>query len=445
MPVDPAFGPGSYPDHRSDDQRNAERAAVEAQLEGLKKMSGNSERQRTVIGRLQDRRRSRPRRVQIEPIRRDDGPDLLVAAGSVVTRHPRMDALLYKTLNADFRTTPHIVTQLDVARPANSTDTMPDVVKKLSDSGADVELNYVLPLAGHIKGGGGPEPSAGQRQFGEVWFERRRPSPVVAVLDTGISAERRADDYLAMQVDSEDIDPLDELGRPGYLDAAAGHGAFVTGIIQQVAPTTDVRIYKAVDSDGITTDTALATMMRTAVAEGATILNLSLGSETVDGKAPRAVADFVQQNPDVLVVCAAGNGGDGNAVWPAALAGTSDNVVSVAALDPGGDPAGWSTHREGVTCSAIGQGVFSTYVVGKEDGALVGDPHPDEYGENSWAVWTGTSFATPQITGAVARIMMESDIPLTPREALDVLLTQRPHVDLTREGYGIGVKILPGT
>lgn len=202
-------------------------------------------------------------------------------------------------------------------------------------------------------------------------------------------------------------------------------------------------MHRALDSDGITTDTELAARIRAAVEQGARIVNCSLGTETIDGAPPPAmldaVAELARTHPEVLLVCAAGNGANRNPVWPAAFAADFPTVVAVAALDPRGEPAGWSSHGDWVTCSAIGEGVVSTYVIGREDGPLIGDPRPDEYGPDSWATWTGTSFAAPQITGAIARICSEEDT--TPRKALAGLLARGCRVP----DYGVALRILPGT
>jgi subtilisin family serine protease len=325
---------------------------------------------------------------------------------------------------------------------------MPELVGEMIRGGADVAVEHVIPLAGHIKGAGGPEPSAYAPPFPAVVLDEKRAAPVVAVLDTGVSAETRSDGYLAMPVSEDDRDPLDAFPPDGLLDAGAGHGTFVAGIIEQVAPGTPLRVHRVIDSDGLTSEAAVAAGMRRAVREqGAQVLNLSLGSETVDDRAPyvlqQVVEDFADEHPDVLIVCAAGNNGDAEPVWPAALAARHDNVVAVAALDRHGHPARWSSHGDWVRFSAIGEGVVSTYVQGTEDGDLIDDPSPDTYGADSWAAWTGTSFATPQITGAIARIMVESDRELSPRAALDELSARG--TDLRTAGYGTGLRILPGT
>jgi subtilisin family serine protease len=53
------------------------------------------------------------------------------------------------------------------------------------------------------------------------------------------------------------------------LDFSAGHGAFVTGIIQQVAPTADIRVYRAVQSDGIGSELDIAGALLQAARDGA--------------------------------------------------------------------------------------------------------------------------------------------------------------------------------
>jgi hypothetical protein len=57
----------------------------------------------------------------------------------------------------------------------------------------------------------------------------------------------------------------------------------------------------------------------------------------------------------------------------------------------------------------------------------------------AWAVWTGTSFAAPQIAGAVARLCQERQ--MAPRAALEELLSRGKPV----KDFGVALDILPGT
>lgn len=443
MPADPAFGPADYTDYRAQRQRAAERVHVQTQIQSLQRMATDNFYQREAFGKLDGRRRRHPDRVQIEELRRPRRPDLMVAECSVVAR--AADEAARRRVDAEFGVEiPEGGTaRLDIDR--DDDPTIAAVLDRLRSRDIDAAVNYAIPLAGHIKGAGGPEPSACVRPFPAVQIPEPPGTCAVAVLDTGISAEQRTDGYLAMPVDGADIDRLDQFPPDGLLDAGAGHGAFVTGIIQQVAPTARISVHKVVDSDGVTTDAELADGLRRAAAAGATIINLSLGTETDDDTAPPALREAVRDLRDagVLVVCAAGNNAADDPVWPAALAGEFDNVVAVAALGADGEPAAWSSHGDWVTCSTIGEGVVSTYVIGTEDGQLIGDPQPDTYGPDSWACWTGTSFATPQITGALVRLMSENPQLQTPLDALREL--EKRAGGTAQAGYGWSVRILPGT
>jgi thermitase len=448
MPATRAFSPHDYSETRTPEQLRRERAEVERQVASLLRLARDEKYRHEAVERLQNRRRPLPDRLQIEEVERPGKVRLLVAADSVMARPAELDDVARRHLREDFG-----IDLPDGDRPVVRLRVPPErlrdggitgLISAICGCGAPVEPNYVVPLAGVMKGAGGPEPSAGARPYPAVEYTRRKAEPpVVAVLDTGISRERREDGYLAMPVDDADVDLLDDFPPDGLLDAGAGHGAFVTGVLQQVAPGTTVRIHRVLDSDGINSEVEVAERMRRAVDEGAQILNMSLGTETVDDRPPAALLDVVTDlataRPDVLIVCAAGNGANTERIWPAAFAPDMENVVAVAALDPAGYGAPWSTHGDWITCSAIGEGVVSTYVIGTEDGKLIDDPHPDTYGPGAWATWTGTSFAAPQITGAIVRICVETG--KTPPEALDDLLARGTAV----AGYGQALRILPGT
>ena len=104
-----------------------------------------------------------------------------------------------------------------------------------------------------------------------------------------------------------------------------------------MAPGVDLRIYQTLDTDGLAGETDVATAIVTAATDGADIINLSLGTDTLDNTPPTALQAGLQQaiaiNPDILLVCAAGNLGDTRPVWLAAFkADFPNNVASVAAL-----------------------------------------------------------------------------------------------------------------
>jgi len=275
---------------------------------------------------------------------------------------------------------------------------------------------------------------------------------LVAVIDTGISRQRRTDGWLedverspggidlldAFPVSSPAVVPANRL-----LDFGAGHGTFAAGIIRQVDPLAEIRMYAALDSDGLGSELTVACAMIQAVKDGAQVINLSLGMRTVDNQPSMAIElalDLIDELTECretpVFVAAAGNFGDTQPVWPAA----SRRVVAVGGLTPAGSqpaaPAVWSSRGVWVDCSTVGQGIVSTYVEGIEDPAFGGH---DTFDPNPWAVWTGTSFAAPQIAGAIARTIRETGLP--PQSAARRLIRAgTPIAD-----FGRAMTILPGS
>jgi Subtilase family len=313
-----------------------------------------------------------------------------------------------------------------------------DHARALTELGVTAWISYVVPTGVVWKGLGGPELSSGPGP--------ERPltpkGPVrVAVIDTGITRQARADGWLTDVVRNTNIDELDVLPTPdGLLDLAAGHGTFAAGIVQQLASDADIVVYRTLDTDGIASEVDVAEAMVRAVRDdGAQILNLSLGIETLDDQPPAALAtalDLIHEyeaanNKQVLLVAAAGNFGHDRPCWPGAF----DSVTAVAALTQALAPAEWSSRGAWVDCSTIGEGVRSTYVEGKESTLI--DAEPDTFGPNAWALWSGTSFTAPQVAGAVARIAHRDGVSVW--EALATLLNGQPELP----GYGRTVEILP--
>ena len=147
-------------------------------------------------------------------------------------------------------------------------------------------------------------------------------------------------------------------------------------------------------------------------------------------------------------MCAAGNFGDTRACWPGAFSGMAEfqeNVVSVAGLRLDDTAAGqyvgaeWSSHGDWVTCSTPAQGVVSTYVEGEE----MDQPAPlrrDKFGKAAWATWTGTSFAAPQIVGAIVWTMQQDGWQGTPMQAFRQVMADGAEVV---PGYGTSISVLP--
>jgi subtilisin family serine protease len=267
----------------------------------------------------------------------------------------------------------------------------------------------------------------------------------VAIIDTGI--DRRRLPGVAGEPDLMHEFPLGEsrAQRDEYLDFDAGHGTFVAGIVLQIAPDADITVYRAVDSDGIGSEVTVACKMIEAVNDGNQIINLSLSCQTQDDFHPVAIQAALDvigemeadrgtpESQRALFIAAAGNYANTRPSWPAAFPG----VVSVAGLTPGLQPSLWSSRGFWVDCSAIGEGVLSTYVPGQESPLITSTPIVFE-GPDPWALWSGTSFAAPQIAGVLARDHQASGVH--PRAALAAFLATGQPVP----GFGQALRILPG-
>ena len=72
---------------------------------------------------------------------------------------------------------------------------------------------------------------------------------------------------------------------------------------------------------------------------------------------------------------------------------------------------------------------------GKESPSV--DYDYEQFPQDAWALWSGTSFAAPQVAGAIAKIAIDDGV--TPTEAKRRLLTGAKEIPL----YGKQVEILP--
>ena len=435
---------GQHVDGRDDRQRSADRAGVRRQTVGLGRAPRQDAYRRVLLSTVQARRAQRADRRPFVVVKPQHGLEVGVVRGELLVRADAVrDASLLTALQPyGFTVTPVAeldgrVLRLSDPEPELSVEQLTDVARFVRTTGHQASANHITPLGPVVKGQGGPEGTTVSLPAPSLASVAASRVPV-AVIDTGISPERRTDGWLAGLVREDNVDPLDDLPTPnGYLDFGAGHGTFTSGIVQQVHPGVDLRVYRAIDSDGVGSEADVACAMVRAVDDGAKVLNLSLGVNTVDDQPLLAVEvalDLIAgRDPDVLVFAAAGTDASSVPCWPAA----SKRVVSVAALAADLTPATWSNHGFWVDCSAVGEGIVSTYVEGVESVEL--DPSPDSFGADAWAVWSGTSFAAPQVAAAVARLAEEDGC--TPRQAL-----QRLWADCrTLPDYGRAVAVLPGT
>ncbi|MBN8627097.1 MAG: S8 family peptidase [Planctomycetes bacterium] len=265
----------------------------------------------------------------------------------------------------------------------------------------------------------------------EQWRLTRGAGIRVAVLDTGIEASHPD---LVGAIDQ--VRDFTATARsPGSAVAAdrVGHGTHTAGVIGArqndrgvvgVAPECRLLIGKVLGDDGAGADDFVAAGIDWAVATGADVLSLSLGSPTPSNAIAAAVARAVAAGR--FVVCAAGNDGRDRSVnYPARL----DDVVAVGAVDRRGQLADFSSRGPEVDVCAPGQEILSTYL------------------NAGYARLSGTSMAAPFVAGLAALVLAKhkargGDTPVTsPAELLEHL--RRTATDAgpagRDDGYGFGL------
>ena len=259
------------------------------------------------------------------------------------------------------------------------------------------------------------------------------PTVVVAVLDTGVWLPHP--ELAACLLPGRDfVDILDGAGSflGDYLDAdddptdAVGHGTHVAGIIaatgiampRGVVPrckVLPVRVLGALRQGDKSVGAGLVdninVAIKWAVDQGARIINMSLGVKHTGGGLPHQDVVEYARRKGVTIVAAAGNDGREALYYPGAL----PHVIAVGAVDDSGDVASYSTFGHQVSFVAPGTQIYSTFLA------------------NGYAYSTGTSHATPFVTGAAALLASfarsQSGVTLTDGQIKHVLKHTADRVD----------------
>lgn len=231
----------------------------------------------------------------------------------------------------------------------------------------------------------------------------------VFILDTGIAEKSQLPPLINHEPLSDapvrDRELPDE-NRDNYLDPAAGHGTFIAGIIEQLAPGRRVEVHGVLTTfgDGKVSDIVqrLDELIAADQFDERTVINLSFGGYADGDSIALASAIRRVQRTGAVVVASAGNDGVCAPQFPAAL----PDVVAVASVD-GYGPAPYSNHGPWVRACAPGTDVVSSFFASFDGDLPVppvpGSADPDAFAE--WARWTGTSFAAPIVAAALVRHM----------------------------------------
>jgi hypothetical protein len=249
----------------------------------------------------------------------------------------------------------------------------------------------------------------------------------IAILDTGWAESHQPSGLPGIDVTHQGGDKPDADGD-GFLDPAAGHGTFIAGIIEQLAPGCALELISVLttygDGDEETIAKALHSLATRPEDERPHLVNLSFGGYTPIGMATLAHAITELRRRDTIVVASAGNDGTCEPLYPAAF----PDVISVGAIDADGHPAPFSNYGPGLRACSDGVDVVSLFFEGF-DGAEPPTPKgEDEDRFDGWATWSGTSFSAPRVVAALARLLQGGTAPVDAVTQLidDEQLERRP-------------------
>jgi subtilisin family serine protease/subtilase family serine protease len=253
----------------------------------------------------------------------------------------------------------------------------------------------------------------------EAWPLAAGAGVTVAVIDTGIDYTHPdlAPNYLGgRNFVAPGTNPFDDQGHgthvAGTIAAAlnnlTGNPADEEGVVG-VAPNAHLLAYKVCDASGNCDDFAIQQAIAQAIVDGAKVINMSLGGSEYS----QSLNDAVQAawNAGIVIIAGAGNDGNTNLFYPAAF----DHVISVGAFDANGQRASFSNYGSWVDVSAPGDVIISTYPMSTCDVSTT----PGAVGCYTWL--SGTSMATPHVSGAAALIWSRGDVTSN-QQVVDILL-----------------------
>lgn len=281
--------------------------------------------------------------------------------------------------------------------------------------------DYVIPNDARYDEMWAPSPL----RLPQTWRKATGSSSVrVAVIDTGIDythyelvdfvSEEQGYDFV-----NDDADAMDDHGHgthvSGIISAKANNESGVAGVTWGV----ELIPVKVLSSSGSGSywDVAQGILYASGLLEDqpiekADVINMSLGGSSSDN----LVYDAIVKSTDagVIISCSAGNTGTSNVGYPAAY----DETIAVSALsltyDGKIELASYSSYGEEVTVAAPGTDVLSTVL------------------NDSFAYYSGTSMASPQVAGIIA-LMIDEGIPTS--QILDTI--KNTAIDLGNDGKDI--------
>lgn len=226
----------------------------------------------------------------------------------------------------------------------------------------------------------------------EFWEKGNKGKDItIAIIDSGCDCNHSD---LKDRIIGKKNFTTDDNGDENNVTDYVGHGTHVAGTIAAsengkgvigVAPEANLLILKALDKDGRGYNEWIINAINYAISKEVDIISMSLGGSDDDQNLHEAIKNAVNNN--ILVVCAAGNEGDDNPDTDEfGYPGAYNESISVGAIDYTRRYAKFTNSNKEVDLVAPGVNIKSTYP------------------NNKYATLSGTSMATPHISGALALI-----------------------------------------
>ena len=246
-----------------------------------------------------------------------------------------------------------------------------------------------------------------------------------------------------------DDDTYEIEGDPEIFDAKdigsyVGHGTFVAGVIRCLAPPRELEVEGVLKHAGAVYESDIAAELNEALTDKdhPQLISISAGTYTRNDAGLLAFELLSQvhrlglEDDGPLVIAAAGNENTNRQFYPAAY----DWVVAVGALDENLCAPRFTNYGAWVDVWAHGTNLVNAFPTGTY---YVKEPGPAQGEQRDFtglAQWSGTSFSTPIVTGAIAALMSETP-GMTARQAKQALftVTRAPVASAPKVPKGIAV------